>query len=287
MSEYRTLVRDFEELGLDAVISLGRNNNLNARRPWHEHIHEKTLEILYMYKGFQIVGVNNKQYVLRGNDVYVVYPDEVHSSGIHPISKNHFYWLLIRIPDNLEHSFGLPGENREMVNRLLKLNRIFKSTNELKNLFDKIITAKTSPEMPLRKTIVRQTMIQALLKLIDDSRNSSTSNYSGDIRKVINFIEANSEKNLQLDKLAQVVGLSPSRLRQKFRKQAGITLSEYIMRKKIDHAIELISQDKLSLTEIAFRLSFSSSQYFATVFKRYVNCTPSEFSKNLELKFTD
>ncbi len=51
---------------------------------------------------------------------------------------------------------------------------------------------------------------------------------------------------------------------------------EFILRCKVEHARRLLAEEASPITEIAFRLGFSSSQYFATVFKRYTNMTPRE-----------
>ena len=52
---------------------------------------------------------------------------------------------------------------------------------------------------------------------------------------------------------------------------------EYGLRLKIEKANHLLNANKRSITDIAYDLGFSSSQYFATVFKRYQSITPGEY----------
>ena len=66
-----------------------------------------------------------------------------------------------------------------------------------------------------------------------------------------------------------------------FLKTMGLPPAEYIQKKKIEKARELLADTDLSVTEIAYRYGFSSGQYFATVFKRFCCVTPTQFRKNI------
>ena len=56
----------------------------------------------------------------------------------------------------------------------------------------------------------------------------------------------------------------------------------YILKKKIEKARSLLLETKLSITAIAFQCGFSSSQYFATAFKRFCRMTPSQFRESMK-----
>jgi AraC-like DNA-binding protein len=51
---------------------------------------------------------------------------------------------------------------------------------------------------------------------------------------------------------------------------------EYLLRRKVRRAGELLAGGDVSVTEVAQALGFSSSQYFATVFRRYRHQRPSD-----------
>jgi AraC-like DNA-binding protein len=60
----------------------------------------------------------------------------------------------------------------------------------------------------------------------------------------------------------------------------GVAPHEFILRCKMDEAKRLLTHEGRSVTETAMALGFSSSQYFATVFKRFTQQTPVEFCTN-------
>ena len=63
----------------------------------------------------------------------------------------------------------------------------------------------------------------------------------------------------------------------------GITIEQFYLTNKIDRVKELLVYDKLSLTEIAYKLNYSSVSQLSNQFKRMTGLTPSHF-KNLKSK---
>jgi len=73
---------------------------------------------------------------------------------------------------------------------------------------------------------------------------------------------------------------SYSSLSKLFSEVEGITIEKYLILQKIEKAKELIAYDELSLSEIAFRLNYSSSQHFSRQFKSVTGISPSDFNKH-------
>ena len=67
----------------------------------------------------------------------------------------------------------------------------------------------------------------------------------------------------------------------RFREELGMPPHEYILRRRIDRAAALLAAGRSSVTEVAYDLGFSSSQYFAMVFKRFTHRTPSQLLARL------
>ncbi len=97
------------------------------------------------------------------------------------------------------------------------------------------------------------------------------------MEEVLRYIEDHIKDDIKIEDLAQQMVLSVSRFHFNFVKAAGIPPREYILRRKIESAKnELLYSDR-TVTEIAYEYGFSSSQYFATVFKRFCYMSPLEY----------
>lgn len=83
--------------------------------------------------------------------------------------------------------------------------------------------------------------------------------------------------------LAQETGLNYNYLSTLFSSLEGITIEKYIIHQKIEKVKELIVYGELTLSEIAFRLGYSSVQHLSNQFKKITGLTPSYF-KSLKSK---
>ena len=59
-----------------------------------------------------------------------------------------------------------------------------------------------------------------------------------------------------------------------------MTPNDYLQRLRIDKARSMLGQTRKTVTEIAYSLGFSSSQYFCNVFRRYAGMTPINFRRD-------
>ncbi|REJ78586.1 MAG: AraC family transcriptional regulator [Acidobacteria bacterium] len=81
--------------------------------------------------------------------------------------------------------------------------------------------------------------------------------------------------------LAAEVGLHPVHLATAFRKFQNLTVGEYLKRKRINYSMQLLSENELSLSEIAFDSGFSDQGHFTRVFKAVTGITPGAFRNSL------
>lgn len=101
--------------------------------------------------------------------------------------------------------------------------------------------------------------------------------YSPHIVKCIHYIYDHLHEKIYLDDVADEIGLDPSYLSRLFRQEMGMPVSEYIMRKKIETAANMLEYAEYTPTEIANILAFSSQSYFVSVFKRFTGTTPGRY----------
>lgn len=276
LSESRIEV-DFHEIGFDDQLFLGRYHHTRATKGLHEHHHPHMMEICYLASGMQVYEVDGQRYVLRGNDVFVTFPDEEHSSGGFPQEKGVLYWLQVRIPRGNEPLLLLPHQATEPLCTALSTlpQRSFNGSPRLPRLLDAVFLAYQQ-HTALTPLLVASKIMEFLLEVISCAQNNARVAPPDDITRVLTYIDEQLSQSLPVSDLAEVAQLSPSRLKAKFKEQVGVPPAEYILRRKIEHAKQLLPHH--SVTEVAYTLGFSSSQYFATVFKRFTNQRPREYA---------
>ena len=79
--------------------------------------------------------------------------------------------------------------------------------------------------------------------------------------------------------LSEKLGYDYTYLSNTFSEVKGITLQHYIIKHKIERVKELLLYDELNLTEIAYKLHYSSSAHLSNQFKRVTGLTPSYYKK--------
>jgi AraC family transcriptional regulator len=77
--------------------------------------------------------------------------------------------------------------------------------------------------------------------------------------------------------LAAVGGVHPVHLSREFRKRYRITIGEYIRKRRIERATELLSNSPMPMAEIASTCGFSDQSHFCALFKKYSGMTPAKF----------
>ena len=90
-----------------------------------------------------------------------------------------------------------------------------------------------------------------------------------------------SKEDFGIDTLTKELMISRSQLHRKIKSLSGMTTSDFVNMVKVKKAVELIKNENLTFSEVAFRLGFSSQSYFTRCFKKVYNTTPKAyFDKN-------
>ena len=111
-----------------------------------------------------------------------------------------------------------------------------------------------------------------------DQRKYLRESYIARINRVLDYIEANIDKNLTLSELAEVALFSPFHFHRIFSALVGETLNGFIQRLRIEKAATMLVQNpKKSITEIAFDCGFSGSSAFARAFREAFRMSASEW----------
>jgi signal transduction histidine kinase/AraC-like DNA-binding protein/CheY-like chemotaxis protein len=105
-------------------------------------------------------------------------------------------------------------------------------------------------------------------------------------RKFINEFTAIVESNLgnerfSVDDICQHIGISRVQLYRKVKALLGCNVNDYILTIRLQKAKHLLNEGELSISEVSFKIGFSSAAYFSTVFKSKFQMTPKEYKEKI------
>lgn len=146
--------------------------------------------------------------------------------------------------------------------------------NEYHQVFQKILNGEVLAD------IVQQ-IISLCYELCDLVEKEERTYQSLLIRRAVNYIDNNYTKHLSLEEVARVIDRHPHYFSHLFKKETGYTFSDFVQRKRIDAAKELLYKPQLPIHIVANKVGYEDATYFSKVFKRITGSSPREWkSKN-------
>jgi AraC family transcriptional regulator len=97
------------------------------------------------------------------------------------------------------------------------------------------------------------------------------------LRRVVEFMHANMDKQLGLKDLADCAGLSLSHFSFQFRASTNQSPHQYMLRLRIERSKELLADSRLSVLDVGLEVGFRNQRHFATVFRNSVGVPPSVY----------
>ena len=128
------------------------------------------------------------------------------------------------------------------------------------------------------KSGLRSTLLGLGFDLIDDKKSRIIEKIKNLIIDLVHHQESDQEKKLSA-MLTEALNYDYNYLSNLFSAVEGITIEKYFIAQKIERVKELLVYDELTLSEIAYRLNYSSVAYLSNQFKKITGLTPSHFKR--------
>lgn len=169
-------------------------------------------------------------------------------------------------------------------NRCIKAvqNELDKLGLETKNIKLGEVTLENEPT-PEEKKKLDNALTPLGFEIIDDKKSRIIEQTKNIIIDIVHYQDNNTKTNLS-DMLSSQLHHDYNYLSNLFSEIEGTTIEKYFIAQKIEKVKELLVYDELSLSEIAFRLNYSSVAYLSNQFKKVTGLTPSHFKKIREDK---
>ncbi|BDD05396.1 AraC family transcriptional regulator [Aureibacter tunicatorum] len=259
---------------------------------WEKRPHKQNFfEIVYIEKGSGLQCVNEHEFEYHGGNIFLLPPLDCHSFIIKQTSIFHF----IRFTDHffmsdsgftdykiwfdqmahiLANYNKIPGD---IISTPRERDYIVNSINFIQNEYSNIDSYSNSIIMEIMASIVNILARSIEKKYIE--QNDQLDKRFGEILRFINSNILENDK-LRVSSLAENFNISKTYFSEYFKKQAGISLAEYILNSKLKIAETKILHTKLSLKEIAYQLNFTDSSHLSKAFKKKNGVTIKMFKAN-------
>ena len=100
------------------------------------------------------------------------------------------------------------------------------------------------------------------------------------IKKACLFIDRNYTNNISLENVADYIGLNASYFSKLFKDTTGISFVQYLERKRMEEAINMIKNTNMMISEIGLKIGYNSPNYFSKVFKKFTGLTPDKYRQH-------
>lgn len=256
---------------------LGWNSNKAARdTTLDEHTHRDAFEICYIARGSVEWWAGRRTYEVGPGELYVTKPRERHGGVDAVIQPCDLYWL--QVAERVEHA-------PDLVRRLGRLRlRCFPGSSAIRDAFEQLLVMHRLRNRTRLAAHQARAALHTLLVHVIHSHDAQINKdridarrLSPEVRRSLEWMEARLSEDFAIAEAAAAARLSASQFHTRFAQEVGYSPGDWRTRQRVREAKRLLRGGDASVTDVAMRCGFATSQYFATVFKNMVGLTPREY----------
>ncbi len=231
------------------------------------HAHPGAWEICWLRRGRVDWWVDDQAFTVASGHCYITRPDEIHGAVQSVLEPCDLFWLGLR-----------HGVLPEIETALRAAPRVFRGSALLADLWGDLLRQHRQPQAPLARMAAEAALNRLLVEIARCAHLSPPSRVlSPEIASAQAFAQEHLADEPAVAALARAAGLSASQFHARFADEVGEAPAEWMRRMRLDRARRRLAIGNEAITAIALDLGFPSSQYFATVFRRYTGTTPRAY----------
>ena len=247
-----------------------------TRMPAAFHSHEHHLELQYISKGGGNIRIGTRVYDVQAGDIVVYNSGMLHDECADPKEGLWFYNCALKclqlngLPENhlLEESISPVLHTGRMSGRILAL---------FDALYDQLLEGR------MQGGTVCHYLMDALLVMLlyqvphepEAQKNKKDSLFF----ELKGYIDQHYLEELTVEELSTRAHMSISSFAHQFKKRSGFSPIQYIIRRRIGRAQNLLISTDLSITEVSERAGYDNISYFNNQFKKIVGMSPQSYRK--------
>lgn len=247
-------------------------------------------ELLYISAGEGDFTIEDRSYHVNKNDILLLKPGLQHEGTS---THNPFSFFCIHFDIYVSKSVNAISCKEDIFTEPVPLRPVkyyktdivlpdyivLPESSNINGIFAKLINENRKAEKGY-KLLTKAYFTELFLSLFRQNRDICLQKeYNEEITSIINFIKQNYSNKIYLSDISDYVHLSPSYISSLFKRQTGVTVSEYITIFRIATAKKLLLEKYGKISEIAYNTGFYDVHHFTRAFKKYEGLTPGEYKK--------
>ena len=242
-------------------------------------------EILWVTNGNSNQNIDYKNYTISKNTLFFISPGQLHLfekweniEGFVILFTEQFF---LQIFQNKNILFELSYLDNLHEHPFIQLKK--EDINTIEPIIDLLCDEYKGFE---QSNEILQALLLILLRRIQKLFSIQSLQKSNKYQIVIfkqfrNLVELNFYKNIPVSQYASQLNISTHQLNSYVKVTSGKTTTEIIQERVILEAQQLLHFSEYTISQIAYKLGFEDSSYFARYFKKHIGLSPQEFRKNL------
>ncbi|WP_252191161.1 helix-turn-helix transcriptional regulator [Polaribacter sp. Q13] len=285
-----------ETIGLNSVGCWNANESQDWGLDWHRN---EGIEFHFLESGSMPYAQEDKEMLLTPNHLTITRPWEVHKVGNPTIGMGKFYWLIIDLGVRRPHQewvwpkwISLTEKDLLRLSIILRQNEkmAWKTDKKILECFKKIEQAIKTFDKGKKASKLRvliNYLLVLVLELLDTDDvvlNESLTDSSRSVSSFLKELDNDLSRDWTVKSMSDSAGVGVTRLTHHCKRLTNLTPMKYLFIRRLEMAKKILQEDNgLTISEIAYKCGFSSSQYFSTIFKKYEKCTPKEYQLEKKL----
>lgn len=274
------------ELGLSTVRRLASIHSQSASRiSWHQH---DCFEILLLADGSTTYEFRNGDRVTLSGGQFLVIPPCIEHRGVNDIRSPARLTGVMFDPDARLATKLTPFSAKEFnaIRRVIEScatepRQMGSNLRTLVRGFQDDFLA-ISEKIPHAIPSLRIHVCQLLIEVSKQLQLPQVSGSKQLVQHAIEYMRTHLFETRTIEDVAFRAGCSRARLFAVFKEETGMTPNDYWQRLRVESSQKLLRSTDRSITEIAIHCGFSTSQYFSSVFRKYVGTTPKEYRASVQ-----
>ena len=277
------------------VVFEGLERVLEKKAVMKESSVHSTHELFYLRNGKVEFNIQGKKVTVERGNAIIIRPDVEHTAKI-----------VSSVADSLVLYFGFSKDKSNNRRAQTSLESFFdfaegqdNTTNKtepyivisgtykkaISNIMERIVDEKKEDNYSkdLMMEILTVELMITLSRAMKKEWEANLQVRTGKARELVilakDYIDSNYESGITVANAASYVFLSQGYFTRAFRDEFGVSPMNYLMKKRIDKACELLENPEIKVSGIAIQAGFSSPQRFNVAFRKQMGKTPLEYRK--------